>query len=89
MSQKLEQPRHEEETQEPRREQEARAAKVFHNQHVVAWVDDKQIRGSIVVSISACHAEDPGSIPGRGMFAYLVCAGLTCVDLRCADPKVC
>ena len=28
-----------------------------------------QIRGSIVVSISACHAEDPGSIPGRGVFA--------------------
>ena len=26
----------------------------------------KGIRGSIVVSISACHAEDPGSIPGRG-----------------------
>ena len=26
----------------------------------------QQIRGSIVVSISACHAEDPGSIPGRG-----------------------
>ena len=25
-----------------------------------------QIRGSIVVSISACHADDPGSIPGRG-----------------------
>ena len=25
-----------------------------------------QVRGSIVVSISACHAEDPGSIPGRG-----------------------
>ena len=25
------------------------------------------IRGSIVVSISACHAEDPGSIPGRGV----------------------
>ena len=24
------------------------------------------VRGSIVVSISACHAEDPGSIPGRG-----------------------
>ena len=24
--------------------------------------------GSIVVSISACHAEDPGSIPGRGGF---------------------
>ena len=27
----------------------------------------QQIRGSIVVSISACHAEDPGSIPGRGV----------------------
>ena len=25
------------------------------------------LRGSIVVSISACHAEDPGSIPGRGV----------------------
>ena len=25
-----------------------------------------KIRGSVVVSISACHAEDPGSIPGRG-----------------------
>ena len=26
------------------------------------------IRCSIVVSISACHTEDPGSIPGRGVF---------------------
>ena len=25
------------------------------------------IRDSIVVSISACHAADPGSIPGRGI----------------------
>ena len=24
------------------------------------------VRGSIVVSIPACHAGDPGSIPGRG-----------------------
>ena len=24
------------------------------------------VRGSIVASISACHADDPGSIPGRG-----------------------
>ena len=83
------QPRREEEAKEPRRESEAREAKMFDNQHVVAWVEGKQIRGSIVVSISACHAEDPGSIPGRGMFAYLVCGGLTCADLRCADPKVC
>ena len=29
----------------------------------------KQIRGSIVASISARHAEDPGSIPGRGVFS--------------------
>ena len=28
---------------------------------------------SIVVSISACHAEDPGSIPGRGApFLYFL-----------------
>ena len=27
------------------------------------------IRDSIVVSISACHADDPGSIPGRGAFS--------------------
>ena len=26
------------------------------------------IRDSIVVSIRACHARDPGSIPGRGVF---------------------
>ena len=30
-------------------------------------IRSEQIRGSIVVSISACHAEDPGSIPGRGV----------------------
>ena len=29
-----------------------------------------KIRCSIVVSISACHAEDPGSIPGRGVCRY-------------------
>ena len=28
-----------------------------------------RIRCSIVVSISACHAEDPGSIPGGGVFS--------------------
>ena len=31
-------------------------------------VDCASIRDSIVVSISACHADDPGSIPGRGVF---------------------
>ena len=35
-----------------------------------------KIRGSIVVSISACHAEDPGSIPGRGgLFLLTLCGG--------------
>ena len=29
------------------------------------------ILGSIVVSISACHVEDPGSIPGRGGITFL------------------
>ena len=38
---------------------------------VEVFLDDLQIRGSIVVSISACHAEDPGSIPGRGVFISL------------------
>ena len=27
-------------------------------------------RDSIVISISACHADDPGSIPGRGDFIF-------------------
>ena len=30
------------------------------------------IRGSIVVSISACHAEDPGAIPGCGVWGLAV-----------------
>jgi hypothetical protein len=37
-----------------------------------------QIRGSIVFSISAGHAEDPGSIPGRGVFysGHVACKSL-------------
>ena len=30
----------------------------------------QEILDSIVVSISACHAEDPGSIPGRGVLTF-------------------
>ena len=33
----------------------------------VQKVERSSIRDSIVVSISACHADDPGSIPGRGV----------------------
>ena len=29
-------------------------------------IETNEFRDSIVVSISACHADDPGSIPGRG-----------------------
>ena len=31
-----------------------------------------EVRDSIVVSIPACHAGDPGSIPGRGVFRVLL-----------------
>ena len=31
--------------------------------------ETQHVRDSIVVSMSACHAEDPGSIPGRGTHA--------------------
>ena len=31
------------------------------------------IRVSIKASISACHADDPGSIPGRGISAIVEC----------------
>ena len=34
--------------------------------HLVVQICYTFVRVSIVVSISACHADDPGSIPGRG-----------------------
>ena len=37
------------------------------------------LRGSIVVSISACHAEDPGSIPGRGDLLFRLVVLCVCV----------
>ena len=56
------------------------------------------IRGSIVVSIPACHAGDPGSIPGFGEFFFLfgrVCAkrtnprGNRTPNLRVWNPTRC
>ena len=46
---------------------------------------------SIVVSISACHAEDPGSIPGRGVFfiSFLIdnnCVSFVFVFIMCLTP---
>ena len=46
--------------------------KLNHNEIVLnsaccfSFVPSTVFRDSIVVSISACHADDPGSIPGRG-----------------------
>jgi hypothetical protein len=45
-----------------------------------------QIRGSIVVSISACHAEDPGSISGRGVFSFKPCGMQVTAD-QCNDQR--
>ena len=44
----------------------------------------QQVRDSIVVSISACHVEDPGSIPGRGN--VLLTHGLR-MQLRCEGNR--
>ncbi len=45
--------------------------KLFECHH---HVDGGYLRDSIVVSISACHVEDPGSIPGRGASLFLAAA---------------
>jgi hypothetical protein len=37
----------------------------------LAEMSPAEFRDSIVVSISACHADDPGSIPGRGVIDIL------------------
>ena len=39
---------------------------------------EQAVLGSIVVSISACHAEDPGLIPGRGALFFLLCIHCFC-----------
>ena len=41
------------------------------------------VRCSIVVSISACHAEDPGSIPGGGVFIAKGISPPLCVICVC------
>ena len=56
----------------------------------------RQIRGSIVVRISTCHAEDPGSIPGRGVvpcYAQLHTADdalmlLLLISTKCATARL-
>ena len=46
---------------------------VIPMQRTIEYKELFRIRGSIVVSISACHAEDPGSIPGRGVLQCTYC----------------
>ena len=50
------------------------------------------IRGSIVVSIPACHAGDPGSIPGSGVsffYYFFFGAGVfSCMVLRCQGASI-
>ena len=42
--------------------------KIKHKEtNIVVRYSLTAFRDSIVVSISACHADDPGSIPGRGV----------------------
>ena len=48
-----------------RKESDRRA--VYLNVYDMVSASSHRVLGSIVVSISACHAEDPGSIPGRGV----------------------
>ena len=42
--------------------------------------------GSIVVSITACHAVDPGSIPGRGVASAVPCNSESTAFSRCWEP---
>ena len=46
---------------------------------VVIGISGVRILVSIVVSIPACHAGDPGSIPGREAFALCVCVFVFCL----------
>ena len=56
---------------------EGKLAHLGHSTPTIDTGPERQIRGSIVVSISARHAEDPGSIPGRGVFAMQGYDGLS------------
>ena len=49
-----------------------------------------RIRGSIVVSISACHAEDPGSIHGRGVYSsvWLLARSRACSLQSCTFSEL-
>ena len=47
----------------------------MENHHFLQWSvirSTLQILDSIVASIPACHAGDPGSIPGRGVLIFVL-----------------
>ena len=68
---------------------------IFHSRlvyrvHVSCALRDELLsvlRDSIVVSISACHADDPGSIPGRGVFCFLACQNFKKSELLKINSK--
>ena len=45
-------------------------------------------RGSIVVSIPACHAGDPGSIPGLGVLLFFLFLFLSLVLVLAVPPRL-
>ena len=45
------------------------------------------VSDSIVASISACHAEDPGSIPGGGVLSFGIHAQVRIPHARTVSPK--
>ena len=51
-------------------ESAARLMSNMLNTEIILFYFPCRFRGSIVVSISACHAEDPCSIPGRGVLFH-------------------
>jgi hypothetical protein len=48
--------------------------------------ENVDIPDSIVVSIVACHAIDPGSIPGQGAFYYMAGNATFCSDVKSLSP---
>ena len=53
----------------------------YHLHGAARW----HVRGSIVASISACHAADPGSIPGRRVLPLEACGWSQC--FRCGSVE--
>ena len=51
--------------------------------------DFRNYHAFLVVSIPACHAENPGSLPGRGVSLVFCRFGIYSNAVRCLRPFVC